>query len=188
MPSSEPRPRASAPDRAVEADLAEVYGEHYGFVWRSLRRLGVPDRAVDDAVHDVFVVAARRLREFEGRSAITSWLFSVAVHVAKHQRRAIARHKRRQEALAREADATTPPRDAFAQHDAVQMLHALLDRLHDDLRHVFILMELEQMTGREVAQILGVKVATAHSRLRLAREQLRRHAAEQAPGRVRRSA
>lgn len=184
MPSSEPARRPSA----APADLAEVYGEHYGFVWRSLQRLGVPESAVDDAVHDVFVVAARRLHEFQGKSALTSWLFAVAIRVAKHQRRAIARHLRRQEALAAETAAAVPPRDAFAQQDAAAMLHALLERLKDDLRHVFILMELEQMTGREVAQILGLEVATAHSRLRLAREQLRRHATELGTGPQRRSA
>src|SRR5690606_28249025 len=117
-----------------------------------------------------------------------SWLFAVAVHVAKHQRRAIARHKRRQEALAREVDPATAPRDVYADHDAAHLLHALLDRLPDDLRHAFILMELEQMTGREVAEILGIKVATAHSRLRLAREQLRRQAVKAGAQPNRRSA
>lgn len=187
MPSPHPR-REHAAARAVDADLTQVYAEHYGFVWRSLRRLGVPDTAVDDAVHDVFVVVARRLGEFEGRAALTSWLFAVAVRVAQHQRRAIARHERRKEALAREANAPAPPRDEFARHDAVQTLHALLDRLDDGLRHVFILMELEQMTGKEVARMLGLEVATTHSRLRLARVKLRRYAAELHAGDVRRSA
>ena len=182
----------SSPDkggrRRIDPDLAETYREHYGFVWRSLRRLGVPDLAVDDAVHDVFVVAARRLREFEGRAAVTSWLFSVAVHVSQHQRRSIARRKRRREAIAQHVEATEQPRDAYAQQDAAHTLHALLDHLDDGLRHVFILMELEQMTGREVAKILGLKTATVHSRLRNARAQLRRHAHQLGAAQVRRSA
>ena len=184
------RSRSAAKDAAKDADLARTYRAHYGFVWRSLRRLGVPDFAVDDAVHDVFVVAARRLGEFEGRAAITSWLFAVAVHVSKHQRRAVARHRRRKDALARELDAAGPGqgRDRFAQQDAAHTLHALLEHLDDELRHVFILMELEQMTGREVAEILGLKVPTVHSRLRSARQQLRRHAAALEGEAVRRSA
>ena len=181
-------PRTSGGKRRIDPDLAATYREHYGFVWRSLRRLGVPDGAVDDAVHDVFVVAARRLKEFEGRAAITSWLFSVAVHVSQHQRRAIARRRRRREAIARHTEATGQPRDAYAQQDAAHTLHALLDHLDDGQRHVFILMELEQMTGREVAQILGLKTATVHSRLRAARTQLRRHAEQLGAAPVRRSA
>ncbi len=173
----------------IDPDLAKTYREQYGFVWRSLRRLGVPDDAVDDAVHDVFVVAARRLHEFEGRAAITSWLFAVAVRVSKHQRRAVARHRRRKDALAAEVDAVAPTNpDDFARQDAARTLHALLERLDEPLRHVYILMELEQMTGREVAQILSLNVPTVHSRLRSARQQLRRHAEALQSGSVRRSA
>jgi RNA polymerase sigma-70 factor (ECF subfamily) len=173
---------------AIEAKLEETYRHDYAFVWRSLRRLGVPEHAVDDAVHDVFVVAARRLHEFQGRAALTSWLFAVAVRVAKHQRRAIARHARRRDALARTVQTAGPPKDAFARRDAAQTLHALLEELDDEHRHVFILMELEQMTGREVAEMLGLKIPTVHSRLRAARDQLRRAAARSAEIEMRRSA
>ncbi|MEM6990482.1 MAG: sigma-70 family RNA polymerase sigma factor [Myxococcota bacterium] len=175
--------------RCIDPDLGEAYREHYGFVWRSLRRLGVPDDLVDDAVHDVFVVAARRLREFEGRAKITSWLFAVAVRVSKHQRRARARHRRRKDALAAELAAVAPPQGGeIDRQDAARTLHALLQQLEEGLRHVFILMELEQMTGREVAEILGLSVPTAHSRLRSARQQLRRHAEALQSDPVRRSA
>lgn len=173
--------------KAAKARLTQTYAEHYGFVWRSLRRLGVDESAVDDAVHDVFVVAARRLHEFEDRAAITSWLFAIAIRVAKHQRRAAARHRRRTDALAH-TEKTRTPRDPYARRDAARTLHALLSRLDDKLRHVFILMELEQMTGKEAAATLGIKVPTAHSRLRLAREQLQAHAAELSDQDVRRSA
>jgi DNA-directed RNA polymerase specialized sigma24 family protein len=116
----------------LEAKLAETYRLNYGFVWRSLRRLGVPEHAVDDAVHDVFVVAARRLHEFEGRAALTSWLFAVAVRVAQHHRRAIARHARRRSALAQTVESSGPPKDAFARRDAVQTLLRLAANLGAD--------------------------------------------------------
>jgi RNA polymerase sigma-70 factor, ECF subfamily len=182
MSARQPKPRE------VEARLADTYRESYGFVWRSLRRLGVPEHGVDDAVHDVFVVAARRLHEFEGRAAITSWLFAVAVRIAQHHRRAIARHARRRTALAQTVQTPAPAKDAYARRDAAHTLHALLEELDDEHRHVFILMELEQMTGREVAQMLGLKVPTVHSRLRAARDGLRRAAARSAQGEIRRSA
>lgn len=183
--------KAGGADR-IDPDLATTYREQYGFVWRSLRRLGVPDPAVDDAVHDVFVVAARRLHEFEGRAAITSWLFAVAVRVSKHQRRSLARHHRRKEALAAEQGAVSPPPTAhggdFARQDAARTLHGLLELIDDKLRHVYILMELEQMTGREVAALLSIAAPTVHSRLRSARQQLRRHAEALQSDPVRRSA
>lgn len=181
--------QSASGDSRIDPDLARTYREQYGFVWRSLRRLGVPDDAVDDAVHDVFVVAARRLQEFEGRAAVTSWLFAVAVRVSKHQRRSIARHRRRKDALAAEVDAQRPTHSGdFARHDAARILHGLLARIDEPLRHVYILMELEQMTGREVAAILSINVPTVHSRLRSARTQLRRHAEALQGDDVRRSA
>ena len=181
--------RSTGGSSCIDADLAKTYREQYGFVWRSLRRLGVPDDAVDDAVHDVFVVAARRLQEFEGRAAVTSWLFAVAVRVSKHQRRSIARHRRRKDALAAEDDAHGSSHSGdFARQDAARILHGLLARIDEPLRHVYILLELEQMTGREVAAILSINVPTVHSRLRSARTQLRRHADAMQNDGVRRSA
>ena len=177
------------PKAQTDPDLATTYREQYGFVWRSLRRLGVSDDAVDDAVHDVFVVAAKRLHEFEGRSAITSWLFAVAVRVSKHRRRSVARHLRRKDALAAEQGATPQTHaGGFAQQDAARTLHGLLELIDEPQRHVYILMELEQMTGPEVATILSINVPTVHSRLRSARQQLRRHAEALQSDPVRRSA
>ena len=56
----------AAGDSEASRELAELYTEHFAFVWRSARRLGVPLSAVDDAVQDVFLVAHRKLTEFEG--------------------------------------------------------------------------------------------------------------------------
>ena len=54
-----------------DRDQAEVlYREHFAFVWRNARRLGCTDEWVDDAVHEVFLVATRRLDEFRGHSAL----------------------------------------------------------------------------------------------------------------------
>lgn len=113
----------------------------------------------------------------------------MAVRVSKHQRRSAARHRRRKDALAAEVEAVCPtPSGGFARQDAARTLHGLLERIDDPLRHVYILMELEQMTGPEVGAILSVAVPTVHSRLRAARTQLRRHAEALRSEPVRRSA
>ena len=65
----------------------EVYDEHFRFVWRSLRRLGVRESDVPDAVQDVFLVVHRRLAEFEGRSKVTTWLFGICFRVARDRRK-----------------------------------------------------------------------------------------------------
>src|SRR6186713_2887600 len=84
--SFEPRP--SSPPA-----FAEVYESCAKLVWRNLRRLGVPEAALEDAAQDVFLVVHRRLSEFEGRSTLRTWIFGIVLRVA-------ARHRRKAHGLA----------------------------------------------------------------------------------------
>ncbi len=157
-----------------ERRLAAVYTEHHAFVWRSLVRLGVDEHRVDDAVHDTFMVVAKRLHEFEGRASMRTWLFAIVMRVAQSVRRDAAREHARRERLKREHAETALP---FEGADAARTLHRLLDRLDDDKRAVFVMAELEGMTAPEIAAVIGAKLPTVYSRLRLAREELERHVA-----------
>lgn len=165
-PAQEPASERCDPN-PLEFDA--VYEAHFDFVWRSLRRLGVREAALDDAAQDVFVVVHRRLREFAGRSSLKTWLFGIALRVARHHRRTAAR--RDADALPDSvADLHSPtPHECAAQAEAVRVLHALLDQLDDDRRAVFVMMELEQMSAPEVTEALGIPLNTVYSRLRLAR-------------------
>lgn len=160
---------------SVAGALRDVYERHYDFIWRSALRLGAPADAAGDVVHDVFLVVARRLPEFEGRSSIKTWLFAIVVRVLQRRRRDLARHLRRVEAVQQAAEAA-PKRDAYARSEAAALLHRLLSELDEDKRIVFILSELEGMTAKEIGAAFGVKEATVYSRLRAARERLQRAA------------
>ncbi len=163
-----------APDE--RARFTAIYREHFEFVWRSLRRLGAPEHALEDATQDVFLVAARRIDEFEGRSSIRTWLFGIAMRVVRAQRRTAWRHQRRVDALA--AAPTDAARDPIAQRDAQRLLLELLEHLDDDKRAVYVLAELEGLTAVEIAEGLGTNVNTIYTRLRVARQQLRDAAAK----------
>ena len=147
--------------------IEAVYEAHHDFVWRSIVRLGVPAAEVDDGVQEVFLAAARRLSEFEGRAAMSTWLFAIAMRVAQRLRRDAFRHNRRVQAY--ERSAPTGKVDPYAHSEAAQLLHRLLDHLDDERRAVYILVELEGMTAPEVSEALGVKVPTVYTRLRAAR-------------------
>lgn len=165
----------------AKASFEQIYDEHFDFVWRSVRRLGVPDHQVDDAVQDVFVVVHRRLADFEGRSSMRTWLFGIALKVARSHRRRAAR--KGTEPLVQEVvdHESLSPHEATARNEGLRLLHSLLDELDDDKRAVFVLAELEQMTAPEIAEALEVKLNTVYSRLRAARknfdEALKRHQA-----------
>lgn len=160
------RPQPAGPPR-----LDDVYRDHHQFVWRSLVRLGVPDDRAADALHDTFMVVARRLEEFEGRANIRTWLFAIAIRVARSVRRDGARERRRREVLSARRPTEHEP---HAASDAANTLRTLLRHLDEDKRAVFIMAELEGMTAPEIASVLRIKVPTVYSRLRHARAQLER--------------
>lgn len=164
-------PRSDNVRRSERRTLESIYREYYTFVWRCLARFAVPSTALDDAVHDTFIVVARRLDEFEGRASLRTWLSAIALRVAQAQRRDRARAYRNEVHL-RHAG---PEDDAFEPHaqcDAARELDGLMAGLEASQRAVFVMAELEGMTAPEIARALGVKLATVYSRLRLAREKV----------------
>jgi len=77
-------PVAHPPD---DAAFAAAYDAEFGAVWLYLRRLGVPEADVEDAVHDVFVVAHRRYGTYDPSRPLRPWLLGIAFRVAAQWRR-----------------------------------------------------------------------------------------------------
>lgn len=163
--------------------VASVYDEHFDFVWRALRRLGVSVHQLEDAVQDVFVVVQRRLGDFEQRSSLRTWLFGISLRVAKEYRRLRRKHSSEVQVVEEALVGTDPdPRQAALQAEATALVQTLLDELDDERRAVFVMIELEDFTAPEVAEVLGIGVNSVYSRLRLARrdleQALKRHRAK----------
>jgi RNA polymerase sigma-70 factor, ECF subfamily len=170
------RGRAAAPP--MQLDLAAVYEAHAAFVWRSLRLLGVPDQALDDAVQEVFLVVHRRLDEFEGRSSLRTWLYAIARRVAGNVRRGVERQGVPGTMPVDLVDpAAADPLEAAQQAEAGRLLVELLAHLTDDQREVFVLVEIEEMPVPEAAETLGINLNTCYSRLRAARARFERELA-----------
>jgi RNA polymerase sigma-70 factor (ECF subfamily) len=152
-----------------EATILELYQEHFHFVWRSLRRLGVPYDSLDDATQEVFLVAHRRLADFEGRSSLKTWLFAIALRVAR--RAARTRARRPTEPLPEVVLDVNglDPQESAMRAQAVRQLYETLDSLSSEKRGTFVMAELEQMTALEIAEVESIPVNTVYSRLRAAR-------------------
>ncbi len=154
-------------ESGAETALDAIYREHFDFVWSVLRRLGVDEADVDDASQDVFVIAHRRLGQFEGRAAVRTWLYSIAMRVAANRRR---KHARRDALLVRMPGAVPDDlEDLAARGQARAILERLLDRLDEHKRVVFVLAELEELTVPAIADLVGENPRTIYSRLRAAR-------------------
>lgn len=169
-----PEPEAEArPDAAPATPrFDEVYEELFDFVWRSLRRLGVSRAGIDDAVQDVFVVVHRRLAEFEGRSSVRTWVFGIALRVARDHRRRARRKGGHAPLDPRIPDEGPGPAESLARWEAVRELDRILGALDEDKRAVFVLMEIEEMSAPDAALALGANVNTVYSRLRAARREV----------------
>jgi RNA polymerase sigma-70 factor (ECF subfamily) len=147
-------------------------------VWRVVRRLGIADAAVEDVMHDVFLVVHRRLPDFDGRASMTTWLYNIARGVAANHRRGRTREQRRLQLVQPSPTAGPDPEHATERQEAAKFVREFVTTLDDDKRVVFELADLEGMPVPEVAGICGIKLNTAYSRLRAARQQFQRAVAQ----------
>jgi RNA polymerase sigma-70 factor, ECF subfamily len=147
--------------------LRRLVDREHAFVWRSIRRLGVMEGDVDDAVQKVFLVTSQRLSTFPPERD-RSFLFATCMRVAANERRGQSRRRSAGpeplEALVSEAP--SPEKSASDRH----MLDAVLEPLPIELRSVLVLFELEGMTSDEIAEMLELPTGTVASRLRRGRE------------------
>ena len=166
MAGDEVRPRD-------DARLRRIFDEHFTFVWRYLRRMGLSEADADDAAQQVFVVLARRLETIDPTKE-RAFLCGTAVRVFSEHRR--ARMRRREvagDAVAEPIDTKLGP-DAIADRERARvLLDRVLDQMDEKLRSVFVLFELEEMSTLQIADMLALPTGTVASRLRRARESFR---------------
>jgi RNA polymerase sigma-70 factor (ECF subfamily) len=164
-----------SPGESVPVRLTAAVGHHYDFVWRSLRRLGVPEADAEDAAQEVFVTFSRRLGDVEAGKE-RSFLYRTAVNHAAHVHRSRARRREvPADALDEAPSSARTPEDLLDGARARALCHQLLDELSLEQRAVFVLYELEQMTMADIAETLELPLGTVASRLRRGREAFKQH-------------
>jgi len=154
----------------VGLDVAAAYDQHAPHVWASLHRLGVRGADLPDLAQEVFVVAHRRRTEFDGVGSVRGWLWGICVGLARNYRRRAFRRAERFVTVEAH-DERDPERALLARRRMERALDAL-DALDPELRAVFVMFEVEGMSGREIAAALEVPLGTVHSRLHGARIQI----------------
>ena len=151
------------------AAFPAVYGAELGYVWNTLRRLGVQDRDIEDLCHDVFVVVFRNLAAYDTRRPIRPWLFGIAFRVASDYRRS-ARHRREIPGTTREMPCPSPPADeVMLRRERQRLVVRALEELELDRRAVFVMHDIDGHVMPDIAAALGAPLNTCYSRLRLAR-------------------
>jgi RNA polymerase sigma-70 factor, ECF subfamily len=142
-----------------------------GSVWRCLRRFGVPASDVEDCFQSVLLQLHARWDRL-GRlpvQELRSYACCVAIGVARGAARSRRRSEHASAELGEELPAEGTPESIVERHEELAQLDAILATLSDERREVFVLYELEGLTGREIATHLGLPDGTVASRLRRAR-------------------
>jgi RNA polymerase sigma-70 factor (ECF subfamily) len=161
--------RAAGSTPGAEGQSARaLYDAHIGYVWNSLRRLGIADADREDLCHEVFLIFFRGT-SFDPSRPLRPWLFGIAFRVASDFRRR-ARFRREIAAPIDHAPSRAPSADeALARKQARAMVEAALEALDLDQRAVFILHEIDGLPMPEIAAALEAPLNTLYSRLRLGR-------------------
>jgi RNA polymerase sigma-70 factor (ECF subfamily) len=175
---------ALPPSSAAGAAVTELppfealYREHFDFVWRLLARFGVPRRDLEDQLQEVFKVVHVTRARYDGATAVRAWLFGIAHNVSRTYRRGVRRKGIFDELPDVLPDhAEVPAERRIAAQEDLRALSQTLSSLDPELRDVFIMTELLEMTAREIGEALSLSPNTVSSRLRRAWDEVERKTA-----------
>lgn len=163
--------------------LGTLFDRYHKAVYRFLARLqGARIDDLDDLVQSTFLEVFRGAARFKGRSAVRVWIFGIAVNVWRHHVRG---ESRRRSLIKRVSELPEPisesPESIAHRHERLDALVRALDGLPQKLKVVFVICDLEGLSGPEAARVLSIRQGTLWRRLHEARKLLaaaieRRHA------------
>jgi RNA polymerase sigma-70 factor (ECF subfamily) len=166
-------------NRLVQPDQSELTGafealfeRELDWMMRTLRRLGVAGRDVEDVAQLVFLSVHGRFAELDPARPARPWLFAFAVRAAANHRK-LARH--RHEDSDGDVPAVAPgasPEEQVSRQEDRAVLLAALGELDLDRRAVIVMHDLDGMSAPVIAEALEIPINTVYSRIRLAREDL----------------
>ena len=151
----------------------QVYESCHGKVHRLMVRMVGIDEA-PDLTQCAFLQVFRTIDQFAGHAKLETWIYRVAANEAlQHLRRC-----RQRKPAPLEWEPIDPRPDGRQQLEQRELLNRSLQQLEPELRCIFLLREVDELSYREIAQSLGIPEGTVGSRLNRARSDLRRHLLE----------
>jgi RNA polymerase sigma-70 factor, ECF subfamily len=151
-------------------DFRVVYEAEFDYVFHTLRRMGAPDRDLEDLIHEVFIAFYKGRDGFDVSRPIKPWLFGIAFRVfSDFRRKAQNRYEIPSEPRDR-ASHKPGADDLLAARQRRDLVLRALETLDLDKRAVFVMHDIDGHAMPEIADALSVPLNTAYSRLRIARE------------------
>jgi RNA polymerase sigma-70 factor (ECF subfamily) len=153
----------------MDETFTVFFEEHVDYVYRSLRRLGVHERDLEDVTLEVFLEVHGAMVGFDATRAAKPWLFAFAFRFASDYRR-LARHRIVPTADVDVAEERPGAERSLEDAEKRRLVAKALDSLDLDRRAVVVLHDVDEVPVPEIAAALGIPLNTAYSRLRLGRE------------------
>lgn len=149
-----------------------LFARHHVRVYRFVLRLVRNEATAEDLISEVFLDVWRQAGKFEGRSAVSTWMLSIARFKALSSLRRRHEEELDDETAERIEDQADNPETALAKKDKGAMLRQCLGALSNEHREVIDLVYYHEKSVEEVAQIVGIPEATVKTRMFYARKKL----------------
>ena len=150
-------------------DFRTLFERELGYVLETLRRLGVARADAEDMAHEVFVAVLKQLDAYDPSRPIKPWLCGFAFRIASQYKRKARRNETLEEPE-KVVDSAARPDARYETARKRRMVQTALDEIELDRRAVFVMHDIDDCTGEEIARALEIPLGTVYSRLRLARE------------------
>jgi len=149
---------------------------HNRKVFRAARAIVKRDNEAEDVMQDAYVRAYTHLASFKGEASFSTWLTRIAVHEAlarvRRERRFVSSDTTDRSGESFHGAGASSPEQQVSDAELRVFLDRAIDALPDDFRLAFVLRAVEQMSGAETADVLGIPEQTVKTRLFRARERL----------------
>lgn len=167
------------PNSEKEAGFRTVIDGNYARVHNLLLRLVGERDAAADLTQDTFVRAYQAWEYFRGDSQVYTWLFRIAVNLARNYLEKQGRERKHVDEDLGQAEEmpgrrTSRPEEVLEHGEMTGLLAAELMALREDQREIIVLRDVQDLSYEEIAQVLGCSVSAVKSKLFRARSVLRR--------------
>jgi len=149
-----------------------LFARHHVRVYRFVLRLVRNEATAEDLISEVFLDVWRQAGKFEGRSAVSTWMLSIARFKALSQLRRRPEEELDDETAERIEDQSDDPETALAKKDKGALLRQCLTALSAEHREIIDLVYYHEKSVEEVAGIVGIPEATVKTRMFYARKKL----------------
>jgi RNA polymerase sigma-70 factor (ECF subfamily) len=164
-----------------QSEFSQIYTAYWPKIARYLARM-VGEEEAEDLTQEVFIKVGQALPGFRGESSLSTWLYRIATNTAYDRLRSPSfqnwqgDHRAEEEGEDRDAclrEKKQPVEQQFVKKEMETCIWSYLAKLPESYRSVLVLSDLEELSNKEIADILGVTLGTVKIRLHRARSSLR---------------